>query len=141
MAGFRLGFSKRSRDGSGKAMLVTSDDPEAFVYGVLYNIDGGEIEALDRAEGRGNGYERLDDFEVCAGDDAVRVTTYMADDSAIDSALKPYDWYLALVVKGAEQHALPGGYIDGLRATISMLDSNTDRLTRKKAVEVLKESP
>ena len=104
VAGYKLAFSKRSKDRSGKAMLVASDDPAARVYGVLYEIANDEILELDRAEGRGRGYERLEDFEVCADGSVVRVMTYMADNTAIDAALKPYDWYRNLAVMGAEEH-------------------------------------
>ena len=141
VTGFRLAFSKRSKDNSGKAMLVASDDPETSVYGVLYDIDGDEIGVLDRAEGRGNGYERVEDFEVRFEGNAVCVTTYLADKTFIDAALKPYDWYLRLAVEGAEQHGLPGNYIDGLRGTLSMPDPNADRPTHARAVAVLKEPP
>lgn len=137
VAGYRLAFSKRSKDGSGKAMLVASNDPAARVYGILYNIDGGETDALDRSEGRGNGYERVEDFEVHAGGNAVRVMTYLADGAAIDAALKPYDWYLDLAVKGAEQHGLPGEYIKALRGTHSIADPDRDRPTHKRALAIL----
>ena len=140
-AGFRITFSKQSNDGSGKAMIIASSAPEACVYGVLYDIDGDEIDALDRAEGRGNGYERVEDFEVHADGNAVRVTTYMVDKTSINDALKPYDWYLDLAVKGAEQHGLPGDYVDHLRATLSKPDLDAERTTRKRAIAVLKERP
>jgi gamma-glutamylcyclotransferase len=139
--GFRLAFSKRSKDGSGKAMLVAADGHEALIYGVLYDIDSDEIDALDQAEGRGNGYERVEGFAVRADGDSLAVTTYMADNTAIGSVLKPYDWYLRLTVKGAEQHGLPGDYIDGLRATMSIPDPNPQRPTQKKALTILKERP
>lgn len=137
VAGFRLAFSKRSKDGSGKAMLVASDDPQARVYGVLYDIDADEIEALDRSEGRSKGYERVENFEVRADGNAVRVLTYMADESSIDAALNPYDWYIALVVKGAELHGLPSNYINALRAASSISDADSGRSTRRQALAIL----
>ncbi len=137
--GFRLAFSKRSKDRSGKAMLVAADDPKVIVYGVLYDIDADEIEALDRAEGSGNGYQRVEDFEVRADGKTVRVTTYLADTTTIDATLKPYDWYLRLALKGAEQHGLPVNYVDGLRATLSMPDPDADRPTHMRAIGFLKE--
>lgn len=141
VAGCRLAFSKQSKDGSGKAMLVNSDDPAARVYGVLYEIAKDEVSKLDRAEGRGKGYERVDDFEVCANGNAVRVMTYMADKTAIDAALKPYDWYLNLAVIGAEENGLPDDYVATLRATLSVSDPDPDRLTHKRAIAILKGWP
>jgi gamma-glutamylcyclotransferase (GGCT)/AIG2-like uncharacterized protein YtfP len=137
VAGYRLAFSKRSKDGSGKAMLVSSDDPAARVYGVLYEIANDEILELDRAEGRGKGYERLEDFEVRADGNGVRVMTYMTDNTAFDAALKPYDWYLALAVKGAEENGLPSHYIATMRATGSISDPDLDRLTHQRALAIL----
>ena len=137
VSGFQLAFSKRSKDGSGKAMLVASDVPGTRVYGVLYEIDADEIEALDRSEGRGKGYERVEDFEVNADGNPVRVMTYMADQSFIDAALTPYDWYLALAVNGAELHGLPGAYINALRATSSLSDAEPNRSTRKKSLAII----
>jgi hypothetical protein len=55
VAGYALTFNKRSVDGSGKAMLVASDDHAARAYGVLYDIAADDTEALDRSEGRGKG--------------------------------------------------------------------------------------
>jgi gamma-glutamylcyclotransferase (GGCT)/AIG2-like uncharacterized protein YtfP len=139
VAGYTLVFSKRSIDKSGKAMLAASGDPAARVYGVLYDIDAGEIEALDRSEGRGKGYERLEDFEVRAepGDETVRALAYMADSTAVDASLRPYDWYLRLAVKGAELHGLPGESIARLRASPSAPDPDPDRPTKKRALAIL----
>lgn len=137
VAGYRNSFSKRSKDGSGKAMLVASEDPDARVYGVLYEITNDEILELDRAEGRGKGYQRLEDFEVHADGNAVRVMTYMADKTAIETGLKPYDWYLDLVVKGAEENGLPGDYVAALRATLSIPDPDPDGPAHKSALTIL----
>jgi hypothetical protein len=119
--------------------VAASGDPAARVYGVLYDIDAGEIEALDRSEGRGKGYERLNDFEVRAepGGETVRALTYMADDTAVDASLRPYDWYLRLAIKGAEQHGLPGESIATLRANPSAPDPDPDRPTKKRALAIL----
>jgi gamma-glutamylcyclotransferase (GGCT)/AIG2-like uncharacterized protein YtfP len=136
-AGYRLAFSKRSKDGSGKAMLVA--DAASHAHGVLFNIAEEEMEALDRSEGRGKGYERLEGFTVRSEPDGapLRVTTYMADETAVDAALKPYDWYLDLAVKGAEQHGLPADYVDALRMTPFVPDPDPDRPTKIRALPIL----
>jgi hypothetical protein len=107
--GYKLAFNKKSKDGSGKAMLVAANDPAARVCGVLYDIPPDELAALDASEGRGKGYERVEDFEVRSEPhgEMIRAVTYMAAAGSIDPALKPYHWYLDLAVKGAEQHELP----------------------------------
>ena len=94
--GHKLEFSKLSKDGSGKGALVRSEGARA--YGVLFEIDDGDLRALDREEGRGYGYERKEDFVVRFADTAELVTakTYLA--TRHDPSLRPFDWYLALIV-------------------------------------------
>jgi hypothetical protein len=55
-------FSKASKDGSGKATLVTA--PNSAVPGVIFEIDLAEREQLDRHEGVGSGYRRNDTFAI-----------------------------------------------------------------------------
>ena len=95
--GYRLEFSKKSVDGSGKATLVASDDGSK-IPGILYTISDEDQVKLDRAEGAGSGYERLNDFLVETEDGPKIAITYLAD--MTESNLIPYDWYLALVVAG-----------------------------------------
>ncbi|RNF34126.1 gamma-glutamylcyclotransferase family protein [Paracoccus methylarcula] len=59
--GYRVRFAKRGMDGSAKATLVTS---EGAASGVLFTLDPKDLAALDRAEGAGRGYDRLDDFSI-----------------------------------------------------------------------------
>lgn len=62
--GFDLSFAKRSRDGSGKAMLATSERDRATVHGVLFDLDATDLGRLDGLEGVGSGYRRENAFEV-----------------------------------------------------------------------------
>lgn len=110
LPGYELRWHKRSRDGSGKGDIVPSDDSHA-VFGVVYEIDASELPALDRAEGRGCGYDRRD-LQVILNGKRVTVWAYVA--TATDSALKPYAWYKAMVVAGAKEHGLPAPYIANL---------------------------
>jgi hypothetical protein len=63
--------------------------------------------------------------------------TYITDGTAFDAALKPYDWYLDLAVKGAEENGLPGDYVATMRATLSISDAELDRPTHKRALAIL----
>lgn len=56
--GFDLEFSKLSKNGSGKATLITAAD--VATPGVLFEIDKCDRKELDRVEGPG--YERVDDL-------------------------------------------------------------------------------
>lgn len=137
--GYLLAFTKGSKDRSGKAMLLPSKDPSARLYGVLYDISNAEMAELDRSEGRGKGYERVQTFEVRSipDDKSIRATTYLASVTSADYTLTPYDWYLDLVIKGAEQHGLPDEYVAALSARTCLPDSIADRPTRVQAFGVL----
>ncbi|GAB1582920.1 gamma-glutamylcyclotransferase family protein [Phyllobacterium phragmitis] len=110
--GFSLQFSKRSRDGSGKATLILQ---EGATPGVLFEIAKSDLAALDRAEGAGKGYDRADDFRVenAVTREQITATTYLA--SAPEADLKPFDWYLALVIAGAHHYAFGDQYLAELR--------------------------
>jgi len=138
-AGYVLEFCKKSRDESGKATLAESNQPGKHVLGVLFEIENGDLCKLDKAEGMGNGYERLDKFSANLLADGTQygVKTYIASTYAVDDNLKPYDWYLALVIQGAIQHKLHEAYIAGLREIASITDSKPNRETREDAIRAL----
>ncbi len=125
LPGHTLTFDKVSTDdGSGKCDIPPSSDPNDRVYGVLYTIKSAERGRLDRAEGVGKGYR----------DAQVRVTTDKGECTALayiatrtDPDLRPYDWYKALVVEGAERNGLPSAYIDRIRSVRSVPDPDDAR--------------
>jgi len=130
-------FHKRSnRDGSGKATLRA--EPGATAHGVLFAIDEGERDALDLAEGVGNGYERRDDFVVVAGGVTHVAATYIATGSHHDADLVPFDWYHALVVAGARQHDLPTDYVARLEAVATDPDPDPHRPEKLNALRLLR---
>lgn len=139
LPGYRLAFSKRSSDGSGKATLVS--DPDSCVNGVVFDIATADAVELDRIEGLGKGYERLEALAARTHPEGqpIAVTTYIAQDDFIDPALQPYDWYRDLVVKGAEQHRLPDEYLAKLRAVRALADPDPKRRTRIEAHAILAE--
>lgn len=134
--GYELEFSKVSNDGSGKATLSNTDG--GVTPGVLYEIERSELPALDGAEGVGFGYNRVTDFAVegMGTGEHLAVTTYVG--SRIDRRLKPYDWYLALVIAGALHQRLDDAHIASLKRTEFLLDRTLDRDARRDAVEALK---
>lgn len=52
-------FDKASKDGSGKADCERTEGDGDVVYGGLFRISLSELGELDKAEGRGAGYERV----------------------------------------------------------------------------------
>jgi hypothetical protein len=131
-----LEFSKASKDGSGKATLVAAEGTR--VPGVIFEIDLAERSELDRHEGLGSGYRRDDALLI---DDAARggiarTSSYLG--TSLDAQLKPFDWYLAIVIAGANHHGLDAGHIAALRATEFVEDANIDRKTRVAAIEAMR---
>jgi gamma-glutamylcyclotransferase len=113
LRGHALRWHKVGRDLSGKCDILSTGDPGDVVHGVLYELSLGDKPALDAAEGLGAGYEEKEvDIQTPTG--VVRAHVYYA--THIDPAVVPYTWYKALVVAGAQQHALPAEYISKLLA-------------------------
>lgn len=128
-------FSKRSKDDSAKATLRPATG--ARTCGVLFKIPITELDRLDQCEGVNNGYKRCDAFPVRLLDDdgIVKAKTYLAESP--DSSLRPYDWYIALVIAGASEHRMGDDYIRELRRVKSMPDPCPNRTTRIKAIDDL----
>ncbi|NML89167.1 gamma-glutamylcyclotransferase [Sphingobium sp. TB-6] len=124
LPGHELRWHKRSKDGSGKCDIVASATPGLSVFGVLYEIADQEKAALDRAEGLGAGYEEIE-VEVLSDGDLVKARAYRATDT--DPALRPYTWYRALVIAGAQEHELPAPYIASLESVSANEDANRAR--------------
>jgi cation transport regulator ChaC len=127
LPGFDLRWHKRSKDDSGKCDIVNTGEPAASVFGVLYQIASDEKGALDKAEGLGSGYDEAE-ISVRRGPDQVTAKTYVA--TRTDPALKPYTWYHAFVVAGAQQHSLPADYIASLEAVPATEDPDRARHDR-----------
>lgn len=129
-----LKFSKKSIDGSGKATLLECVDA-IHTPGVLFEIEEGEREELDKFEGAGKGYDRVDKFGIETINETATATTYLASETQSD--LIPFDWYLALVIAGALEHELGDEHTDRLRAVAYMPDKNQTRESRIVALEAL----
>lgn len=129
---YDLAFSKKSKDGSGKATLVPAVN--RITSGVLFEIALTERAALDRAEGAGQGYDRVDDFTVLldGNDRPSGATTYLA--ASHEMALRPYDWYLALIIAGAQYQGLGDLEIERLRQVAHVIDNDHDRQSRRDAL-------
>lgn len=136
--GFGLSFAKTGQDGSGKATLFASAGTET--YGVVYRISRSDLIILDQIEGRGRGYERLDEFQVGADDasgKSLQTITYISGPPYLDDNLLPFDWYMRLVVEGARQNGLPSTHIAALSASAHIVDLDQGRPQRLEALEVL----
>ena len=136
VSGYQLAFSKKSKDGSGKATIVAESD--ARVYGVVFDISSEDATELDRIEGLGKGYERIELIAFTHQEGPpITVIAYIAHEGFLDSTLRPYDWYRDLIVKGAKQHNLPDDYVTMLHAICALPDPATDRQTGLEARAIL----
>lgn len=111
----RLVYNKKSKDGSGKANLI--DSPGDIVWGVLYEIDSAELAKLDRIE---SGYTRISLDVITDQDLSVKAYVYISPELTDDP--RPYDWYKALIIKGAREHQLPVSYVRHLEQMPSKPD-------------------
>lgn len=127
--GHVLRFHKRGRDDSGKCSILPSNRPRNQVYGMVYRMAAAEQANLDRAEGLGVGYLRVE-LTVRIDGTPRPVFSYRAQDEHIDDALAPFAWYHQLVLAGARHHGLPAAYIAAIEAIATQPDPDRERHAR-----------
>ena len=123
LPGHELRWHKVSKDGSGKCDIVPAA-ADSVVYGVLYEIALTDKAALDIAEGLGWGYQQVQ-LEVLSDIGPLLALSYQATN--IDHGTRPYDWYKALVVAGAQEHSLAASYVQALEAVQAVKDWDGER--------------
>jgi gamma-glutamylcyclotransferase (GGCT)/AIG2-like uncharacterized protein YtfP len=126
LRGYRLGFHKRSVDGSAKCTLHYAADSDDIAYAAVYSITENEVAVLDAIEGVGEGYDRQH-LSVTLGDERLDVFTYIASETYVVFDLEPYHWYKGLVLAGAQYHDFPPHYIQAIGAVSSRQDTDTRR--------------
>ncbi|MCC5805827.1 MAG: gamma-glutamylcyclotransferase [Opitutales bacterium] len=131
LAEHRVVFHKRGADGSGKATLAEA--PGCAVWGAVYVCEAGRIGGLRRAEGWPVQY-RETEVEVAMEGTRRRVMTYTASKEWTDPGLRPFDWYLDLVLAGARASGLPPAYIAGLAAVPAVADPDEARARANRAI-------
>jgi gamma-glutamylcyclotransferase len=130
LEGHRLVFDKVGMDGSAKADCERTGRPHDEVHGALFRIDDLDRPALDRAEGRGDGYDAFELlFEAESG--PVRALTYLA--TRKDPALLPFDWYVRHVRVGARECGLPDAYLAAIERVRTVVDPDLERQARELA--------
>lgn len=133
LAGHELRWHKLSKkDGSGKLSIVASDDPDAYVFGALFDIPPGQKPSLDKAEGLNYGYDE-EFVKVYGPDGAVNAQMYVATQTHRDDSLSPYSWYRDLVVAGATVLGAPLSYIQSLRDVEVWIDPDPGREAKERA--------
>lgn len=121
-----LRFHKKSIDGSGKCDAYATGCETDKVHGVVFKIIEAENESLDSAEACGDGYDKAwVDVETDQGD--MRVFTYVASHTHIDTEQLPFPWYKKYVVEGACEHELPDDYVARVRKQAVRPDPKPER--------------
>ena len=120
LSGHSLEFHKIGKDGSAKCDAVYTDDLNDVVHGVVFEMALSEKPVLDRIEGLGRGYAEKDVIVSSESGKEFKAVTYYATN--IDALLKPRDWYVEHVLRGAREHGLPSEYIGRIEAIESVPD-------------------
>ena len=115
-----LAFNKPGIDRSGKANIVDSLPDK--VWGVLYQISVASWPQLDAFEG---GYDR-EPCEVVShvSHNHGSCTANVYQWYGADCQIPPYDWYMDLVIGGAQENNFPASYIDFLRSIPTIQGGN-----------------
>jgi len=131
LQGYCVVFNKLSKkDHSGKANLEISE--RECVWGVLYEIPGGDLKTLDQGEGKG--YARCCLPVVTRGGRCLDAWVYLADAPDETGKLKPYTWYTRFIVEGAIEHQLPNDYVERLRSIAAEPDPDRTRDAAMRAL-------
>ncbi|GAB3514228.1 gamma-glutamylcyclotransferase family protein [Emticicia fontis] len=119
--------NKVSRDGSSKANIVQTDNPNDIVWGIIFEISDNEKADLDKAEGLGRGYlEAIFNF-TDTNNKIHQAQVYIAHKDFINNNLVPYDWYKQIILSGAKQNELPDYYLEKIQYLDFITDPNEER--------------
>lgn len=128
-----VAFGKPSVDESGKAALLPITGNIA--YGVVFEIASEELEDLDEVEGPGYRREEAVPVVCTRSGETIHTCLYLANEH--DDRLRPYDWYLALMLAGIAEHGLDNDYASVFRTVSWELDLQLERKARQEALSAL----
>ena len=112
LPGYRLAFTRRSvRTGTGVADAVV--DPEGAVWGVLYEISDADLASLDRKEGAGWAYERVEVGLLTEDGTSVDALAYLVIEKLPEEVAPSPDYAQALLT-AARDRGLPEAYVQTL---------------------------
>lgn len=133
-------FHKLGSDGSGKATIQSSSDPQKVVWGAVYDLSKKQEKLLDKFESLGAGYNKIYiDVEMENGDNKA-CFTYKGMAEYVDYTSLPFHWYKKFVVLGSEYLNFPQNYIELLEDIQSEKDPNEKRVvTNQRLIKLMKE--
>ncbi|MEX2557195.1 MAG: gamma-glutamylcyclotransferase [Actinomycetota bacterium] len=112
LAGWRLTFTRDSPSWGGGVGHIEPDVADE-VWGVLWDATEADMTALDEYEGIAGGAYVRDSVTVTHNGYKVEAIVYLAVPRGFK---RPSKRYIAALVRGAEAHGLPAGYVERLRA-------------------------
>ncbi|WP_424501733.1 gamma-glutamylcyclotransferase family protein, partial [Robiginitalea sp.] len=112
---FRLKFNVQHwfRHEGGMGNIEPSDDPNDVVEGMLHECTEEDLEALDRMEAYGVGYDRVR-IKVDTHEGLKEALTYTGLPEIINEDCLPTRRYLNIILKGAREAGLSNNYIQKL---------------------------
>lgn len=123
---YRLFFEKRGQDNSAKCNIRMTGQASDTVYAAMYQITGQHKILLDAFEGLGAGY--IDQqLQVNHQGRSFDCFSYFAQSGHIVNDMKPYHWYKALVLQGAQHLHFPAPYLSSIARVESMPDEDSQR--------------
>ncbi len=106
LEGYAFKYNKKSKDGTAKANIARSMKSEDQVWGVIYEIDGGQLNSLEKIE---EGYERIEISTLM--DNGATIFAKSFSSKNITNA-PPSKGYADIVINGARAQGLPEDYIE-----------------------------
>ena len=129
-----LKFHKIGKDGSAKGDAFFTGQVSDVIIGVLYSIESSDKKWLDEAEGLGNGYEEKEVSLINKSGQTIVGFLYYATD--INSALRPFSWYVHHILNGARTVNLPERYVQQIDSVQTIEDDNRQRDTLERSLYI-----
>lgn len=125
----KLKFHKIGKDGSAKCNALFTGIEADIVEGVVFEIDPCEIVTLDRAEGLGKGYDKLN--VLVTNNQGVQLEVFLYFATNTNDSLLPFSWYQQHVIEGAKSAGLSDNYISEIIDINTIIDPDSSRESRE----------
>lgn len=142
--GWRLALDKPSLLGNGEAVATIVEDPQAEVWGVLYEISPQDFEHLSLTEGVLIDHYRCVEVVVLVGspwsDEERPMPAISLTSDLRDASLRPSRRYMNLLLRGAAEHGLPAAWIRMLE-DVPADEESAESLALRSIVDAVLKKP
>lgn len=129
LPGWALRFEKRGGDGSSKANLRACPGSGLVARAAVFALEPDQVRKLDVYEGCGHGYETLP-FTIDLQGRQRQAFAYIAPSQWITTNLRPFDWYVDVIVSGALHHGFDEMYVQQIARQPAREDADRWRARR-----------